>query len=167
MAMGAIGQAHAGLVAPKTMYLDETVIRSPADPAFAAYWSDEANVIATDRSRMPVVRTGYFTDADGRRLVVTMIDAFPLCNISGCPVRIQTEQGEKLLDRVYACDLAEDHHLSADGRIFIACDDKFPIPKTTAGASQLAKGAGPASDFVPVPPPETAIVQRTKKFRWR
>jgi hypothetical protein len=113
---------------------------------------------------MPVVRTGYFTDADGRRLVVTMIDAFPLCNISGCPVRIQTEQGEKLLDRVYACDLAEDHHLSADGRIFIACDDKFPIPKTTAGASQLAKGAGPASDFVPVPPPKQQLYSEQRNF---
>jgi hypothetical protein len=164
LAPGAIGLAHAGLVAPKTMYLDETIIRSPADPAFAAYWSDEANVIVSDGSRLPVVRTGYFTDADGRRLVVTMIDAIPLCNISGCPVRIQTEQGEKLLDRVYACDLAEDHHLSADGRTFIACDEKFPIPKTTAGASQLAKGVGPASDFVPVPPPKQQLYSEQRNF---
>jgi hypothetical protein len=159
MATGVGGQAHSGQMtpAPKTLYLEETVIRSPADPAFAAYWSDEADVVFPDISRMPLVRTGHFTDADGRRLVVTTINAFPLCNVSGCPVRIQTEQGEHLLDRVYACDLAEDHHLSADGRTFIACDEKFPIPKTAAGASQLAKGAGTASDFVSEPPPKQQL----------
>jgi hypothetical protein len=165
MASAAGGEAHSGQMTPalKTLYLDETVIHSPTDPAFAAYWSDKTDVIWWD-SRQPVVRTSHFTDADGRRLVVTTIFAIPLCDISGCPIRIQTEQGEKLLDHVWACDLAEDHHLSVDGRTFIACDEKFPIPKTAAGASQFAKAPGTASDYVSEPPPKQQVYSEQREF---
>src|SRR5260370_15110424 len=87
--MAAAGSSQA--MTPASMektYLEETVIHSPTDPAFASYWSDETDAIWWD-SRKPVVRTGHFADADGRRLVVTTIFAIPLCDISGCPVRIQ------------------------------------------------------------------------------
>jgi hypothetical protein len=145
------------------LYLEETAIHSPRDPAFASYWSDKTDLIWWD-SRQPVVRTGHFTDADGRRLVVTTIFAIPLCDISGCPIRVQTEQGEKLLDRVWACDLTEDHHLSADRRTFIACDEKFPIPKTVAGASRLTKGDTAAPDSLSEPPPKQQLYSEQRNL---
>jgi hypothetical protein len=141
----AVGEAHSAQMtsAREPLYLHETTIHNSADPAFAAYWRDQADKIWWD-SKNPVVLTGHFSDQDGRRLVVTTIHANPLCDIMGCPIRIQTERGENLLDRVWACDLAEDHHVSADGRTFIACDEKFPIPQTAVGASQFAKATGTA-----------------------
>ena len=105
-AMSASRQAYSEQITPASkerLYLEETVIQSPADPAFKSYWRDQTDLIWWD-SRKPVVRTGHVTDADGGRLVVTTIFAIPLCDISGCPVRIQTEQSEKLLDRVQACE---------------------------------------------------------------
>jgi hypothetical protein len=96
-------QAYSEQITPASkerLYLEETVIQSPTDPAFKSYWSDQADLIWRD-SRKPVVRTGHVIDSDGRRLVVTAIFASPLWDISGCPVRIQTEQAEKLLDRVH------------------------------------------------------------------
>lgn len=166
--MAAAGIGHAmseqmTAASKEKLYLEETAIHSPTDPAFASYWSDKTDVIWWD-STQPVVRTGHFTDMDGRRLVVTTIFAIPLCDISGCPIRIQTERGEKLLDHVWACDLAEDHHLSADGRTFIACDEKFPIPKTAAGASQSAKATGTASDYVSEPPPKQQVYSEQREF---
>jgi hypothetical protein len=82
----------------------------------------------------------------------------------GCPVRVQTERGENLLDRVWACDLVEDHHVSADGHTFIACDEKFPIPRTAAGASQSAKATGTASDYVSEPPPKQQVYSEQRNF---
>jgi hypothetical protein len=158
-AMSANRQAYSEQITPASkerLYLEETVIQSPADPAFKSYWSDQTDLIWWD-SRKPVVRTGHVTDADGRRLVVTTIFAIPLCDISGCPVRIQTEQSEKLLDRVQACDLAEDHHLSADGRTFIACDERFPIPRHAVTTSQLTNGAKMAPDYVSEPAPKQRL----------
>jgi hypothetical protein len=164
VAMTGSGQACAepSTPAPKQkLYLEEAVIQGPADPTFAAYWSDQTDRIWWD-SQKPVIRTGHVTDADGRRLVVTTIFAFPLCDISGCPVRIQTEQGDKLLDRVYACDLADDHHVSAGARTFIACDEKFPIPKSAAEASRLAKAAG--TDSASEPSPQWQLYTEERKF---
>jgi hypothetical protein len=158
-AMAASSQTYSEQMTPASkerLYLEETVIQSPTDPAFKSYWSDQTDLIWWD-SRKPVVRTGHVTDADGRRLVVTTIFAIPLCDISGCPVRIQTEQAEKLLDRVRACDLAEDHHLSADGRTFIACDERFPIPRRAAATSQSTSGAKTVPDYVSEPAPKQQL----------
>src|SRR3984957_16155126 len=44
--------------------------------------------------------------------------------------------------------VAEDHHLSADGRTFIACDERFPIPRHAVTTSQLTNGAKMAPDSV-------------------
>lgn len=115
--------SDAGLISTTsstTLYQEVTTVDSADDVVFrdAIWWT----------SMKPVVRVGRFTDPSGRRLVVTSIHAAPICGISGCPVRIRTETGETLLDQVSACDLTEDHHVSKDGRSFIACDERFAIP---------------------------------------
>ncbi len=108
------------------LYTQKSVVRAATDPAFAAYWRDKADDV--DFKASPQVYSARFTDADGRSLLISMIHApWPVCSIFGCPVRIQTPQGESVLDHISACDLAEEHHLSADGRTFIACDEEFPI----------------------------------------
>lgn len=149
------GQASSGLIttaATERLYQDEATIEAKTDPAFTTYWGDQAEEVWWTGMK-PIVRTGRFTDADGRRLVVTTIRAGHICNYMGCPVRIQTEYGERLLDRAYACDLTEDHHVSADGRSFIACDVKFAIPKRGADLRQAPKGnSAPPAPISESPP---------------
>jgi hypothetical protein len=68
-AMSASRQAYSEQITPASkerLYLEETVIQSPADAAFKSYWSDQTDLVWWD-SRKPVVRTGHVTDADGRR----------------------------------------------------------------------------------------------------
>jgi hypothetical protein len=143
-------RAHSELITPPTLeklYSKEVIVRDLKDPVLTAYWPDKAGEIDFQKSSTepPVISIGRFTDAIGRELVVTTLDApYPVCNFNGCPVRILTARSEKLLDTL-VCNLASEHYLSVDRRAFIGCDEEFAIP----GSGRVIRGASVADAELP------------------
>jgi hypothetical protein len=121
------------------LYGEERKFVSPKDPAFAAYWSDQSRDIIWDAPPPAYhsVSVGHFTDADGRKLVVTTIYDPGECGIKLCPIRVFTEAGDMLLDTI-ACNVNEFHRISSDRRYLIACDQAMRIPETAPHVADKA-----------------------------
>jgi hypothetical protein len=122
--------ANAGLVrsmrsAQPIDYVD-TVVRSINAYDLQAYWSDSVEEL--DLASKPEVRVhvGRFYDSRGEERVVTMLQALTWCGNRGCPLRIYSSAGDKLLE-ARVCEDTSDHALSTDGRVFTACDQSYRI----------------------------------------
>ncbi|MCK1336629.1 hypothetical protein IVB38_11435 [Bradyrhizobium sp. 38] len=123
--------ASSGLAGPlltEKLTYSETTVQNPQDPEFASFWKDKLNEVDWVGRRGVKVYRRWFFNADGRRLLVTMLSAGVACGIRECPVRIQTELGQPVLETM-ACDQPDLHEISADRLSFVACGVSHAIPQ--------------------------------------
>lgn len=126
--LAAASTSKAGPLLTEKLVYSETTVQNPQDPEFASFWKDELNNIDWTGRRGVKVYRRWFFNADGRRLLVTMLSAGVACGIRECPVRIQTELGQRVLETM-ACDQPDFHEISTDRLSFVACGVPHAIPQ--------------------------------------
>lgn len=124
----AIPVAKAGPLLTDKLIYNETSVQNPQDPEFSLAWKDELNNVDWVGRRGVKVYRRWFFNADGRRLMVSMLSAGVACGMRECPVRIQTEFGQRVLETM-ACDQPDQHEISTDRLSFVACGVSHAIPQ--------------------------------------
>lgn len=120
--------SQAGPLLTEKLVYSEVTVQNPQDPEFASFWKDELNNVDWVGRRGVKVYRRWFFNADGRRLLVTMLSAGVACGMRECPVRIQTELGQRVL-QIMACDQSDLHEISTDRLSFVACGVAHAIPQ--------------------------------------
>jgi hypothetical protein len=100
----------------------------PTDPNFARLWPTEAarDDLNPQYGPPPRVYVAYVRETSGSLLTVTMIQSREECGANECPFKILRDG--KTITEFSACNSIQAQRISADGRTFLACDSRIPIP---------------------------------------
>jgi hypothetical protein len=95
-----------------------------AHPDAAAYWTDYLPKLFPDAAPA-TIHVASMPTAGGGSYTVTVLMAGGWCGMNDCPTRI-FEDGRIIADFM-ACNLLEEHSISADGQSFYACGVSFDV----------------------------------------
>lgn len=111
----------------RTIQMDYAAL-PPKDPNFAKLWPVEAarDDLNPDIGPPPTIYVAYVREASGSLLTVTMLQAREECGANECPFKILRDG--KTVAEFSACNAVEAQRISADGKTFLACESRIPIP---------------------------------------
>jgi len=109
-----LGAASAGEI--RVPYVERAI----GDSDSRKFWADTVSSAGPLGQYAPWILVGKVNIGGGRTLTVTQMWAGGLCTGKECPLRIY--EGDELLVDTYVCDIPEEHRISDDGRMLLACD---------------------------------------------
>jgi hypothetical protein len=111
----------------RTIRMDYAAL-PPTDPNFSKLWPTEAarDDLKPKVGPPPTVYVAYVREVSGSLLTITMIQAREECGPNECPFKILRDG--KTIAEFGACNAIEAQRIAADGRTFLACGSRIPIP---------------------------------------